>query len=312
MTSTAAPFTGVFAIPPTPFTDEDVIDFPGLERCVDFCIKAGADGLVTPVVASEFTALTDQERMAVVDGVLRVTADRVPVIVGVSGASTAHAITLTRHARRAGASAVIALPPYIRRASETELSDYYQRIAGEAEAPVFLQNYIPPIGTPMSVPLMVRLVETIENLDYIKEETALAPHLMTALLAPGQTGIKGVMGGMAGRNLVQEYLRGSCGTMPACEFVDIHVKIWRSLVSGDVESARRTAERLLPLLVLEQLLGSALVKEVLKARGVLTSANLRGPGVPPLDAYDRAELTAALDRLSDDWALAAPTTHLIA
>ena len=57
---------GVFAIPPTPFSEDGALDEESLRRTVQFCLSAGVHGLVTPVNASEFTALTDDERRRVV------------------------------------------------------------------------------------------------------------------------------------------------------------------------------------------------------------------------------------------------------
>ena len=46
-------FRGVYAIPPTPFGDDGSLDEVSLQKCVDFCIWAGADGIVWGVNASE-------------------------------------------------------------------------------------------------------------------------------------------------------------------------------------------------------------------------------------------------------------------
>lgn len=299
-------FRGVYAIPPTPFTAADTVDVDALRRCVEFCVDAGAHGLVTPVVASEFTALSDDERRAVVETVIAANTGRVPVVVGVSGTSTAHAVSMTRHAVASGADAVIALPPYIRRGTTAEVTDYYRQIAAAAQVPVFLQNYVAPIGSPMSAATMLDLVREIEHIDYVKEETATAPQVMSQLLDAAEPSLAGVMGGQAGRNLVQEYRRGSCGTMPAGEFTDVHVAIWQLLEAGKTASARELATRLSPLLVMEGTLGPAFMKEVLRLRGVLPSAAIRGPGMPGLDEHDLAELHALLENLSGAWALAEP------
>src|SRR5579859_7555897 len=81
-------FRGVFAIPPTPFDDADNVDEPSLRACVDFCVDAGAHGIVAPVNASESIALTDTERLRVTEVLVEQAAGRVPVVIGVSGVST--------------------------------------------------------------------------------------------------------------------------------------------------------------------------------------------------------------------------------
>src|SRR5258708_13723309 len=98
-------FRGVFAIPPTPFDDEGNVDEASLRRCVDFCVKAGAHGLVAPVNASESIALTDAERLRVTDVLVEQAGARVPVVVGVSGVSGATSVLYTRPAVQAGPAA---------------------------------------------------------------------------------------------------------------------------------------------------------------------------------------------------------------
>ena len=62
-----ASFRGVFAIPCTPFAEDGGVDWDSLRREVEFCLAAGAHGIVAPVNASEFTSLSDEERRRVVE-----------------------------------------------------------------------------------------------------------------------------------------------------------------------------------------------------------------------------------------------------
>lgn len=289
---------GVFTIPVTPFDAGGEVDEAALRHCVDFCLDAGAHGLVAPVNASEFTALTDDERRRVAEIVVETGTGRVPVVVGVSGTSARHAAVFARHARKIGADAVIAMPPYIRKASSDEITEYFRVVAGAAELPVFIQNYQAPVGTPLAPAFMARLVASIDGIEYVKEETLPAGHAMTEVRRLAGPRLKGVMGGMAGRFLLDEYRRGACGTMPACEVTDVHVALWTALEAGDEGKARRIFNRLLPLLNLEWLYGAAVYKEVLRRRGILEHAAVRGPGLFALDADDHHELDAILADVS--------------
>jgi dihydrodipicolinate synthase/N-acetylneuraminate lyase len=216
------------------------------------------------------------------------------VVVGVSGSSARHAAVFARHARKIGADAVIAMPPYVRKASPGEITEYFRVVAGTAELPVFIQNYQAPVGTPLSPSFMARLVAEIDGVEYVKEETLPAGHAMTEVLRLAGPRLKGVMGGMAGRFLMDEYRRGACGTMPACEVTDVHVALWTALEAGDEPKARRIFNRLLPLLNLEWLYGAVVYKEVLRRRGIVDHATVRGPGLFTLDAQDHRELAAIL------------------
>jgi dihydrodipicolinate synthase/N-acetylneuraminate lyase len=300
----ATQWRGVFTIPVTPFDPQGEVDEPSLERCVRFCVDAGAHGVVAPVNASEAPLLSDDERKRVAEIVVATVVRTVPVVVGVSGVTTRQAVDLARHARTAGADAVIAMPPYVKKASPSEIVDYYQQIARATELPVFIQNYGPPVGTPMSARFMADLVQQIEGVEYVKEETPLAAQVMTELLSLAGPRLKGIMGGMAGRYLFNEVRRSACGTMPACEVTDVDVQIWNALEAGDLVRARQLHNRLLPLLNIEAMYGAAVYKEVLLRRGVIEHATMRGPGLVTLDDFDQQELDAILEDVSEFFTLA--------
>jgi dihydrodipicolinate synthase/N-acetylneuraminate lyase len=302
-----SPFRGVFTIPCTPFTESGALDEASLQREIEFCMACGAHGIVAPVNASEFTSLSDQERQRIVEMVGRISAGRIPFVAGVSGVSAEVAAMFARQAADAGAEAVIAMPPYVRKASSDEILGYYEAISDAASLPIFIQNFVAPIGTPLTAAVMARVLREVEHVHYVKEETAQAPHVMSELVREAGPALRGVMGGMAGRYLLNEYDRGVCGTMPACEITDVHVQLWDALAAGDRARARAIHLRMLPLLNMEHMYGASVYKEVLRRRGVIQNSTLRG-GVGPLDDVDRRELTMILDEMRDLFRVSPPET----
>ena len=111
------PFRGIFTIPSTPFQKNGEIDIPSFQRTVEFCINCGAHGLVYPVNASEFTVLSDAERMLLSGVLVEQNAGRIPAIIGVAGVSKEVAAVFASHAREIGADGVIAMAPYINHVS---------------------------------------------------------------------------------------------------------------------------------------------------------------------------------------------------
>ncbi len=288
-------FRGVFAIPPTPFDDAGNIDESSLRRCVDFCVSAGAHGVVAPVNASESIALTDAERLRVAEVIVEQANGRIPTVIGASGVSTAASVLYTGHGARIGAAAVIAMPPYVKHAPASEIFDFYTAVARAADGiPVWIQDYVAPIGTPMAPTLLAQMLAEIPGVSFLKEETALAPQIMTRVRALAGEHLRGMMGGMAGRYLLEEYRRGACGTMPACEVADAHVHIWNALECGDAAAARRLHTQLLPLLNYEAMYSFTIYKEVLLRRGVIASARTRVPGAGALDTENHRELDLLL------------------
>jgi dihydrodipicolinate synthase/N-acetylneuraminate lyase len=286
-------FRGVYTIPVTPFTETGEVDEESLRREVRFCLDCGAHGLVAPVNAGEFYTLTDDERKRVVEIVAEENAGKVPFVAGCSAVSARHAAMLARHAQSAGAAAVMAMPPVIRKSAGEEIFQYYRELSEAVEIPVILQDFVAPIGTPMPVELMARMLREIPNVRFVKEETVLGPHVLSRLRALCGDALEGTMGGQGGRYLFNEYARGACGTMPACHLTDVQVDIWERLDGGHEAEARKLFDRILPLLNFEHMYSVSAYKEVLRRRGVIRTTFCRG-GPAPLDSHDLRELDAIM------------------
>jgi len=285
---------GIFPVLQTPLDANGELDEASFRREVAFAIEAGAHGLVYPVLASEFQFLSDRERRRMVAIAVGEAAGQIPVVVGVAGPCAAVAVEHASHAAQVGADAVIALPPYIARASQEEILAYYRAIAQAAERPVFVQHSHPG----MAPPFLVRLLREVEHIRYIKEETPPSAHNISAVLDAVGEECWGVFGGALGRWMISEMRRGACGFMPATETTDVYVQIWDAFQSGDEAEARRIFNRLLPLINLAGLLGMRPLLEVLARRGVLRTTLMRTPGRPELDQDDRRELDAILEDVS--------------
>lgn len=289
---------GILPVLQIPFDPSDNVDECDLRREVDFCIAGRVDGLVVPALASEFMVLTDDERRKVVEIVIDQAQGRVPVVAGVAGASTPAAVAFARHARRSGAAAVMALPPYVRRPSIDGVAAYYAAIAAASDLPLVIQNASPPFGMNLPTSAIERLIRDIEQVRYVKEERQPAGHFMSALLAAPPPGLAGVFGGTAGLYLTSELARGAIGCMPSAAVADVLVRVQDLFTTDKRSDARALHHRLLPLLTLEMSVLMSVSKEVLRRRGVFAHTGMRDPEFPPLDAGDLAELDALWPDLS--------------
>lgn len=291
-------FRGVFTIPSTPFREDGQVDVASFRRVVDFCVECGAHGLVYPVNASEFTALSDAERFELTQVLVEQNAGRIPAIVGVAGVTQEVAAVFAKHARDIGADGVIAMPPYVRRGSLAKevIVSTYRAISDAAQLPVFIQNYVPPIGTDMSAEFLLDLCRDIEHVLYVKEETVPSTIKLTELMDGNDGSCKGVFGGAGGRYLIEEYRRGSAGNMPGCHVTDVVVAFWDALESGDEARALHVYKEMAPLFFFEHQL-SGCYKQVLYRRGVI-DCPLKRNGEMPLDEISSHYLDEILKNLA--------------
>lgn len=99
---------GVWPVMLTPFTENNDVDYKGLEALTDWYIKNGCDGLFAVCQSSEIFFLSLEERVRVAETVVKAAAGRVPVIASghISDGEDEQAEEINRMAET-GASAVI-------------------------------------------------------------------------------------------------------------------------------------------------------------------------------------------------------------
>jgi len=292
-------FAGIYQILHTPFTDAGEIDWESFGAQIDFCLKAGIHGLVTPAMASEFFTLSDAERCQVVEYVLSTANRRVPVLVGVQGLTERIALAFAEHAAAHGADGLLAMPPYLRKASIPGVESYYRQLA-RVGLPLMIQNAPAPVGTPLSPRALADLLRDEPAIEYIKEETPPILQRISQIRELAGDVCRGVFGGANGLFLPEELARGACGNMPAGGVVDIQVKIYDRYVAGDHAGAEALHFRLLPLLIHAQAHGITFHKWLLWRRGVLATPCARDPQQLPLDEHDKRTIEQRWQLVADE------------
>lgn len=285
---------GVFGLLPTPYDDDHEIHGADLSAAAEFCCATGQSGIVWPVMVGEFYYVGEEERVRNLDTILQTVNGRVPVVFGCSGQSVPQVLLYARAAQRAGADAVIAMPP-AGVTSEVAISMYH-RIADAYDGPIILQNAID--YSPLSTDQVRQVVDEVPSVEYIKEERPPGPrHISEVHRAVGDR-VKGIFGGVGGRLLPEELARGATGCMPACQLGDVLAKVYDRWRKGDEAGARELHQRLLPLIVREN---HPFMRYVLRRRGVFTSTGVRVPArVFEPDAEARREISILLEAVADE------------
>ena len=132
------PWRGSFAIPMTPYTDDDRIDVEVYAAELEFCIESGVGGIPTPLMVSEFFSLSEEERKLMMQVAVDVSNGRVPVIGNVAAVNTPLAVEYAEYAQKIGVDGVMAMPPYIHKPDFTRIMEYYKAI-NEVVAETYLR-----------------------------------------------------------------------------------------------------------------------------------------------------------------------------
>lgn len=285
---------GVIPIPLTTFRADGDLDVTGLVSQVEFCLDAGSHGVLYPGVVSEFYTLTDDERRSAVEAVVGAVAGRCPVVVGVTGASTASAVAFARHAAETGADAVMTMIPYVQHFFPPTTGfarDHVQAVACAANLPVVLQNA--RVGFPLGVGALLEVVSAVPQVRFVKQESNPPTQGISDVLGALADRIDGVFGGVGGVYLVNELERGAAGTMPSPAFADRIVAAYETYRSSGPIAAQRELDTMGSLFTREVLYNVVFHKEVLRRRGVISSTAVRIAS-PALDTADLEDLDRML------------------
>lgn len=286
-------WSGCFAIPMTPYTEQDGIDESILADEINFIVESRAGGIVVPVMVSEFSALSEAERKQMVRVSVEAAAKRTPVVANCAAVNTRTAVEFAVYAQEVGADGVIAMPPYAMVPDFERIYAYYQAIDAAVTIPIMIQN----AGlAPLNPDQVIRLCSELEHVKWVKEEVQPGPKSVSRLAARKCPDIHGIMGGMGGLHLLNERARGACGCIPACEFCDVIQRVWDLMDAGQTAEGEELFERVLPGIVLEGLLGMAYAKEIMIRRGVFKNTRMRTQS-NPLDKNDMIEVDRMWKRL---------------
>ncbi|MGH6718050.1 MAG: 4-hydroxy-tetrahydrodipicolinate synthase [Alphaproteobacteria bacterium] len=153
----------------TPFR-KGAVDGKAFQAFVDWQIKEGTNGVVPCGTTGESPTLSHAEHMRVTELCLEVAKGRVPVIAGTGSNSTAEAIDLTRHAKAAGADAVLVVTPYYNKPTQEGLYQHFKAIHDAVDIPIIIYNIPPRSVVDMTVATMARLAE-LPNIIGVKDAT---------------------------------------------------------------------------------------------------------------------------------------------
>lgn len=280
-------FNGNFVALITPFRDGKV-DYDSLASLIERQIAAGVSGLVPCGTTGESPTLSYEEHHRVVAETIRIANERVPVIAGTGSNSTAEAISITRRAEEAGATAALIVAPYYNKPTQEGLYHHYWTLAENTGLPLIVYNIPGRCGVEIATETLLRLAkhpriaavkEATGNLLHVSEltnQTDLAilsgdDPLTIAMMAMGARGVISVIS-----NLLPEQMS----------------KLVGHALAGDFAAARAIHDKIFPLMQATMSLATnpIPIKTAVAIRG-LCSDELRLPLYPMSDAA-RATLEA--------------------
>ena len=159
--------TGVALI--TPFTADNQVDVPALERIVEYVIAGGVEFIVALGTTSEAPTLTKEEKQLVCNTIVRVNNKRVPLVIGIGGNNTQNVIDEIKHTQLDDFVAILSVTPYYNKPSQAGMYAHFAAIAQASPLPIILYNVPGRTGVSMTAETIVSLATNFSNITAVKE-----------------------------------------------------------------------------------------------------------------------------------------------
>ncbi len=153
----------------TPFKDNK-LDAETYIKLINFHLENGTNGLVPAGTTGESPTLSHKEHEKVIELCINEAKGRISVIAGTGSNSTDEAVSLTKHAEKAGADGVLIVTPYYNKPTQEGLYQHYKTINDNTNLPIIIYNIPGRCVIDMSVDTMARLFE-LKNITGVKDAT---------------------------------------------------------------------------------------------------------------------------------------------
>lgn len=164
----------------TPFKNYNV-DYDALRRMVDHVIAGGVDYIVALGSTAETATLSIDERKEVLRFIIKQTAERVPIVVGMGSNDTHELVEQLRTFDLSGTVAILSVVPYYNKPSQEGIYRHFMAVAEASPVPVIIYNVPGRTGVNMTAETTLRLAHATDKIVAIKEACGNIEQMQTIL-----------------------------------------------------------------------------------------------------------------------------------
>lgn len=283
----------------TPYHPDGTIDFESAGRLYDNLIANGIDGVLVGGSLGEFFGQTLEQREALARFAIQRVAGRMQVIIGTANMIAEEIAPLSNACLEAGADAVMIVPPFYFCFGDSEMYDFYSRMAKEINGPIYIYNFPDRTGYTISPAVVSRLVQEYSNIVGIKDTISGMDHTRELIKAvkPVRPDFEIYSG--FDDNFAHNVLSGGNGSI--CGISNVAPKLcadWvKAVNSGNLELAAQYQQKINRCMDIYYI-GAPFVpyvKEAVRQCGLIASAKCTFP-MPELNAAEQAKVHAFLVR----------------
>lgn len=215
-------FEGILPALITPFTPDGALDEAALRAVVERSVDVGVGGVVSTGSTGEVASLDPGERRRVLETVVDAAGGRAPVVAGTTALTTAQAIDLSVHAERAGAAAVMVMPPFYGAPTWRETLAHFEAIADRISIPI-VYYHMPAVSGTTPTPEQLAELRHVAHVTAMKDSSG-DEVTAAALIAAGDT--------------VPTYLNGADTLTFAALAAGVRAVVWGAATFMPAEAVR--------------------------------------------------------------------------
>src|SRR5437588_2529965 len=240
---------GVLVALASPLQPDGAVDEPAVARLVEHVLAGGVRGLVALGSTGETASLDEISRRKVLDAVVKAAHGRVPVICGVAQSHVSASRAEIEAAATLGADAVLVAPPFYYPMDQPGVLAFYRQLAEDAPLPILLYN-IPQFTKVVVEPATVATLAREGTITGIKDSSRDFEYFEGLCIATRDLPSFRVFTG-SDSMLIASLAIGGAGTICGAGNIApaLVVRIYDEYVRGDLESARKSQDRLYELVL---------------------------------------------------------------
>jgi 4-hydroxy-tetrahydrodipicolinate synthase len=159
--------TGVALI--TPFKEDLSVDFNALVKLVNFNIENGTNYLVINGTTAESATISGEEKLQIIALIVKTTAGRVPLVLGIGGNNTLAVVKELQTADLSNIDGILSVVPYYSKPTQEGFYQHFKALSAATEKPIILYNVPGRTAKNMDAVTTIRLANDFPNIVGIKE-----------------------------------------------------------------------------------------------------------------------------------------------
>jgi 4-hydroxy-tetrahydrodipicolinate synthase len=164
-------WTGVIPAMTTAFNADYSVDHAFVAKHARWLIESGCTGVVALGSLGESATLTFDEKIAILETLVKTLDGKAPVVAGIASLSTAEAVELAKSAKAAGCSGLMVLPPYVYSTDWREMKAHVEAVIRATDLSCMLYNNPVAYKTDFLTHQIAELARENENLHAVKESS---------------------------------------------------------------------------------------------------------------------------------------------